>query len=266
MTKFCSQCGAPISNDALFCEECGNKITKPLSSEINERIPHKSEITNNGKIEKIRSNQPFSLIHHHRRILSIIGIILLVISMFIPSSVSFFIGLDPDGFDVMIDNQVHKVKVGINLDSTFDSINKYIMDPDIGSNEGMYGVFILIGAISLASIGVIINSYRYVCIAGIGSLVYYLILFYNFDFLSNMYSLLIIAAIIISIIGYIKNDYRLHTISVILVILNWVLGYRSIVTEYKIFIVWIVIFIIALLCLLIPGAIYIEQSRPSEEL
>lgn len=107
--RFCGQCGAQVSEGKAFCETCGNAIaaSPPAPASQSTAIPKDTAAPKDASVDGTTSLQIFRHRLSNSMILGGIGILLLIVSFFLPYSRWDLLGLieaTTSPFDLLVSN------------------------------------------------------------------------------------------------------------------------------------------------------------------
>ncbi|NLV26631.1 MAG: hypothetical protein GXY48_05630 [Methanomicrobiales archaeon] len=221
MAKYCVECGSELIEGAQYCEQCGGFIGE--SESFKETNPEPAAVYSKTKFEGSSPESSFfSVILKNARNITIIGIILLILSFFIPSQLSMELSIDPAE---TTEENTYGIKVIPTKISSLQRILDFISDIKPDYFTSLIDIVLLIIAICMAITGFVKYKSQMVCIAGIIGAVSFVLNLYTLGFYHYFGGLIITGSVIVAIIGYMKNKFKFFVISVCMLLLGWILDY-----------------------------------------
>lgn len=266
MAKYCVECGSELTEGAQFCEQCGVLIGE--SQPFKETKAEQAVVNSETKLKEYSPESSFlSVILKNARNITKFGIILLILSLFIPSQISFQIASDPA--EITDENSLGMYIITAPI-SSLQRILDFISDIKPDYFISIIDIVLLIIAICMALLGLMKYCGQYVCIAGIICTVSYVLNLYHIDFYLYIGGLIIFGSVIVAIIGYMKNKFNFFIISVSMLLLGWILDYYlntqlfwfdETLPQYILW--WSLVSIIGIISLLLSGAVQMTNDSTS---
>jgi hypothetical protein len=266
MAKYCVECGSKLPDGAQFCEQCGVFIGE--SQSFTETNPEPAAVNSKTKLKEFSPESPIlSVILKNARIITIVGIILLILSFFIPSQISLEFHIDPA--EITDENPILLTINPIPV-SSLQRILDFNSDINPDYFISLIDIVLLIIAICMAITGFMKNKSQLVCIAGIIGAISYAFNLYHIDFYIYIGGLIITGSIIVAIIGYMKNKFKFFVISVCMLLLGWILEYYlnpqlfwfdETLPQYILW--WSLVTIMGIISLLLSGAVAMTNDSTS---
>jgi hypothetical protein len=260
MDRYCVQCGSLLSQDASFCEQCGanNKISPETESltKIGNRVNNQTRLADlsTKEVPFILKNRDFA------KILAIIGILIILISLFIPSHLQLTLQASENASET----GKYDLSVDYSYSSSIEQLIQSISDFK-GLPLGILDIFISLAAIFIATIGLVKKNPSFISISGVLCLISYIYYVYHstgfdFDISSLMMFSIIIIAIIIAIFGFLKEIVKYYFISILLCVLSWFIFFRGF-QNLEINSIWMLVFLAGAIILMVSGTMMMKSGE-----